>query len=407
METATSIAHRIREALATLPITSEQWVLGASKGSTSSGSSSKMTNVSALLTLLSSLVPSLPAVNMTVCQPGVSIAPFPLPPPGASSQGEEIVRQFVDLDRSTEWSLVEKIKFEGDTFEPEGIVRVGDDRFFVSAGEWTVPRSTLVVNRDGAETTSGAGFAHMLVFDGKGNRLADATITEAGDPEYHGGGIDYDGTYIWATLAQYRPDSTATLVRMRPDTLQPEPLLRIADHMGAAVHDLSTGDVLTLNWGARSASLWNLNYKPDVPPAFTAPRAVIKNPSHYTDYQDCKFLGHSQRYGFRPVMLCSGITNLYGTTIGGVALVDMESMVPLSELPLTMLSDRGTLVTKNPMDVAIVDGNLRLFFLPDERNSTLYIYQPLRKVPAQQSPLRQGNSELRVKGGRGGFLRVP
>jgi hypothetical protein len=312
--------------------------------------------------------------NITVYQPSVPLAPS-LPPPGSSSQGEEIIRQFTNLSRSTKWNLVDKIKFEGDTFEPEGIVRLGDDRYFVSAGEWTVPRSTPTTSADGI-TTAGAGFAHMLVFDGKGKRLADAIITEAGAAEYHGGGIDYDGTYIWSTLAQYRPDSTATLVRMRPDTLQPEPMLRIADHMGAVVHDLSTGNLLTLNWGARSASVWNLNYKPAAPPAFTTPRAVIKNPSHYTDYQDCKFLGHSQRYGFRPVMLCSGITSLYGTTIGGVALVDMETMVPLYEVPLTMVSDRGVLVTKNPMDVAIVDGKLRLYFLPDEHSSTLYVYEP-------------------------------
>jgi hypothetical protein len=311
--------------------------------------------------------------NITIHQPGVPLAPS-LPPPGGSSQGEEIIRQFTNLSRSTKWNLVDKIKFEGDTFEPEGIVRLGDDRYFVSAGEWTVPRSTPTTSADGS-TTAGAGFAHMLVFDGKGKRLADAVVTEAGAAEYHGGGIDYDGTYIWSTLAQYRPDSSATLVRMRPDTLQPEPMLRIADHMGAVVHDLSTGNLLTLNWGGRSASVWNLNYKPAAPPAFTAPRAVIKNPSHYTDYQDCKFLGHSQRYGFRPVMLCSGITSLYGTTIGGVALVDMETMVPLYEVPLTMVSDRGVLVTKNPMDVAIVDGRLRLYFLPDEHSSTLYVYE--------------------------------
>ncbi|KAH6845478.1 hypothetical protein B0I37DRAFT_186065 [Chaetomium sp. MPI-CAGE-AT-0009] len=368
MDTFASLADRIRDALAALPAASEQWMLGSP--------SNKIINASALLALLSSVAPAVPAVaNVTLYQPGVPIAPSPLPPPAASSQAEEIIRQFVNLDRSTEWHLAQRVEFEGDTFEPEGIARIADGsvddldnvRYFVSAGEWTVPR---------AADTHGEGFAHMLVFDGNGRRLADSVITEPGALEYHGGGIEYDGTYIWATLAQYRPDSTATLVRMRPDTLQPEPMLRIADHMGAVVHDLFTGDILTLNWGARSASLWNLNYKPAIPPAFTAPRAVVKNPSHYTDYQDCKFLGHSQRYGFRPVMLCSGITNLYGTSIGGVALVDMQSMVPLYEVPLTMVSDHGVLVTKNPMDVAIVGGKLRLFFLPDERNSTLYVYEP-------------------------------
>ncbi|KAK4103934.1 hypothetical protein N658DRAFT_493412 [Parathielavia hyrcaniae] len=361
MDALTSLADRLREALA------EQWVLGTP---------GKTVNVATLLTLLCSMAPAMPATNITLHGPDVPIAPSPLPPPGSSSQGEDIIRQFADLNRSTEWNLVHKVRFEGDTFEPEGIVRLGHDRYFVSAGEWTVPRSMSATSDDDTTQKFGAGFAHLIVFDGKGNRLADATITKADDSEYHGGGIDYDGTYIWATLAQYRPDSTATLVRMRPDTLQPEPVLRIADHMGAVVRDLSTGNILTLNWGSRSGSLWDLNYRPEAPPAFAAPRAVVRNPSHYTDYQDCKFLGHSQRYGFRPVMLCSGITSLYGTAIGGIALVDMETMIPLAEVPLTMVSDRGILVTKNPMDVAIVDGKMRLFFLPDERNSTLYVYEP-------------------------------
>lgn len=149
----------------------------------------------------------------------------------------------------------------------------------------------------------------------------------------------------------------------------------MADHMGAVVHDLATGDLLTLNWGGRNASLWSLHDHPTASQAVPTSREVIKNPSHYTDYQDCKFLGHSKYYHHRPVMLCSGITSIYDTTIGGIALVDMGTMLPLYEIPITMLSDLGTLITKNPMDVAIVNGKMKLYFLPDERNSTLYVYE--------------------------------
>ncbi|KAK3311745.1 hypothetical protein B0H66DRAFT_486947 [Apodospora peruviana] len=327
-----------------------------------------------ILTSLYSTSPRARALNITITQPNVPFAPDSLPPPGSSSHFEDIISQFVDLGRSTRWNLVEKVKFEGDTFEPEGLVRLGHDRYFVSAGEYTEPtvryNDGVIIN--GTDRTAGAGFGHMIVFDGQGRRIVDATITE-----YHNGGLDYDGTYIWATLSQYRPNSTATLVRMRPDTLQPEPMLHMADHMGAVVHDLSKGDLVTLNWGSRNGSLWDSNEddtRPVVSPAFITPRKVVKNPSQYTDYQDCKFLGHSRLYEHRPVMLCSGITTIYGTTIGGMALVDMGSMLPLYEIPLTMVSDLGTLVT-NPMDVAVVDGKMRLYFLPDEMESTLYVYE--------------------------------
>lgn len=165
---------------------------------------------------------------------------------------------------------------------------------------------------------------------------------------------------------------------MDPATLEPEEVLRVHDHQGGAVHDWSSGVVLTLNWGSREASLWDLGARAPKPPAFAAaPRARVRNPSHYTDYQDCKYLGHSQRYDFRPVMLCGGITGIYNTTIGGLAVVDMLTMAPLMEVPLTMTSAQGNLVTKNPVDVAVVEGRLRFFFLTDEHNSTLYVYEPV------------------------------
>ncbi|KAK3685006.1 hypothetical protein B0T22DRAFT_482008 [Podospora appendiculata] len=334
--------------------------------------------LSAILSLVYSTTLQSQPANITIGHPGTPFAPSPLPLPGPSSRGDEIVARFTELSRSTEWELVDSIKFEGDTFEPEGLVRIGDDRYFVSAGEYLLPTSKYNATVNGTDRSAGAGFGHMIVFDGKGSRIADATVTEAGSVEYHNGGLDFDGEYIWTTFAQYRPNSTATLVRMRPGALEPEPVLHIADHMGAVVRDPATGNIVTLNWGARSASLWNLkdiNRSSESPPAFAAPRAVVRNPSHYIDYQDCKFLGHPRRFGSRAVMLCSGITAMFGTTIGGIALVDMETMTPLYEVPLTMVSAAGNLVTKNPMDVAVVDGKMRFFFLPDERNSTLYVYE--------------------------------
>src|SRR5690606_13336010 len=81
-------------------------------------------------------------MNITIHQPNVPLIPSPLPPAGPASHADKIIDQFLLLTRSTPWKLVEKIPFEGDTFEPEGLVRLGDsERYFVSAGEWTVPRS--------------------------------------------------------------------------------------------------------------------------------------------------------------------------------------------------------------------------------------------------------------------------
>jgi hypothetical protein len=316
--------------------------------------------------------------NITILRPDVPFVPGHLPPPYASTQSDDIIRLFQNLGRTTNWKLVDKVHFEGETFEPEGMARIGEDRYFVSAGEYIVPTvknaNGTIIN--GTDRTPGAGFGHIMIFDSKGNRIADATLTERGALEYHFGGIEYDGEFIWATASQYRPNSTATVFRIDPRTLEFKKILSTNDHEGGIVHDIIRDDIVTLNWGSRNASTWSLRQKFIPTPAFTPPRLTSRNPSYFVDYQDCKFLGRPRAYDFKPVMLCSGIATIGGKfALGGIAIVNMETMAPIAEVPITMLSDLGAPVTQNPVEVAVVDGQLRLYWLPDEHNSTLYVYE--------------------------------
>ncbi len=234
---------------------------------------------------------------------------------------------------------------------------------------------------NGTDRSPGAGYAHIAVHDGQGYRIADATLSEPGDIEYHIGWIEYDGQYIWATLAQYRPNTTATIISIDPETMTYQKWFHYADHLGGVVHDKKTQKLNTLNWGSRNASIWDLSKGPSSKTT-TAPEAVVRNPSFYVDYQDCKFLGHSKVYDCRAVMMCSGVATLAANvTVGGLALVDVETMVPLSEVPLTMKSALGTPITQNPFDVALVNERMRVYFLPDQHNSTLYVYEPEPNSP--------------------------
>jgi len=52
-----------------------------------------------------------------------------------------------------------------------------------------------------------------------------------------------------------------------------------------------------------------------------------------------------------------------------------------------MRSMLGVPITQNPVDVAMVDGKLRLYWLPDQHNSTLYVYEA-----QPQSPYEYGGS---------------
>ncbi|KLJ13672.1 hypothetical protein EMPG_11385 [Blastomyces silverae] len=184
------------------------------------------------------------------------------------------------------------------------------------------------------------------------------------------------------TIAQYRPNSTARVVRVDPWSLRAETLFRAGDHYGAAVRDTRENKLLALNWGSREAAVWDLDGYgygcsggnggvPDMVD-FAKPAEKIRNPSFFIDYQDCKFLGYPVLYGGeRAVMICAGVS---GRT-GGLALVDMKSMVPLAEVPLSMKSSWGGVITQNPFDVDVVDGRLRGYFMPDLLIGTVYVYE--------------------------------
>ncbi|OJJ48952.1 hypothetical protein ASPZODRAFT_61126 [Penicilliopsis zonata CBS 506.65] len=336
------------------------------------------------------------ATNITIAQPGVPfVVNDTLPPSFAFTDGASIVDLFLNVDSSTTWNLISKTHLQGDTGEPEGMVRVGDDRIFVSSGQYTVATEKYNRTINGTDRTAGAGYAHMLVYDGQGGLIANATLTRPGDIEYHAGGIDYDGRYIWIPLAQYRPNSTATIVRLDPLTLEVQRLFAVDDHNGGVVHDTIADTLVTLNWNARNATTWSFKDYPSsfAPlPLFTPPEIDLQNPSFFVDYQDCKFIGHhvlpsqlalarNNPYGgqLRPLMFCSGVATITSGDssypLGGLALVDLETATPLWEVPIGILSDLGVSIAENPVDVSVVDGKLRVYFIPDQHNSTLYVYE--------------------------------
>ncbi|KAK3627767.1 hypothetical protein LTR56_019000 [Elasticomyces elasticus] len=348
-----------------------------------------MYSPSLLVAALAAILPSVSALNITVYRPDVPLVPSPLPPSHAQTDGNEIISLFQTLGRNTIWKSIANISFEGDTYEPEGMVRLvsGDvERFIVSAGEYMAPTVHYNETINGTDRSPGAGFAHLVVFDGNGSRIADATLTPEGALQYHNGGIDFDGQHIWCTIAQYRPNATAYVARVDPTTMESRKILQIEDHQGGVVHDVKTNNIYTLNWGSRNGSTFNLNrlaYNAANEGVFTRPQSVARNPSYFVDYQDCKFMGHSRYYHWRPIMLCSGVWNAGTFNLGGIALVDANTMVPVAEVPIQMTSFTGYPVTQNPVEVAVVDGKLRLYLMPDQHNSTLFVYEAEPGSPFQ------------------------
>ncbi|KAK9455956.1 hypothetical protein V1511DRAFT_458297 [Dipodascopsis uninucleata] len=328
--------------------------------------------------------------NVKVIQNGVPLIPVPPPAPGAASNMDTIINQFTQLGRSTVWNLVKTVHLEGDTGEPEGMVNLGEERFIISGGDYSVLTESYGTIINGTDRTPGAGSGHLLIYDGEGRLIANATMTKAGSAMYHLGGIDYDGTHIWATPAQYRPNSTAQVVKIDIDTFSPQILFNIDDHEGGIVFDQIANKVYLQNWGSRNMSIFSLE---DLLPLETEVSGALvpnyhksinkfPNPSFYIDYQDCKWLGRSARYEFRPLMMCSGV-NKYTTTnvLGGLAIIDCLTGIPLYEVPITLQSELDVVVTMNPFDIDVVDGRIRVYFAPDQHNTTIYMYEPLVDSP--------------------------
>jgi hypothetical protein len=329
------------------------------------------------LLTLRALLGALIALALLVTPAGARVAPPDLPPPPAAD-GAQIAAAFAKLSRDTSWQLVQKVPLRFDAYHPEGIVRLGD-HYVLSAVQVTEPTQkyqppgTII---DGTDRTPGKGIAHLIAFDAQGNKLADERVDDGGTI-YHPGGLDYDGRDLWLAVAEYRPNKPSIIYRVDPISLVPEEVRRSPDHIGGIVHDTRRHRVLGLNWGSRTEYEWKLTGHGAVV------KAAITNPSHFVDYQDCKYLGRPR--GFEdPAMLCSGIATLHhpgpdgqpvSYDLGGVAEVDVTTMRPIDEVPFQEYTDQRQVATRNALDVQVVDGRLRLYLVADDNQSNLLVYE--------------------------------
>ncbi len=98
------------------------------------------------------------------------------------------------------------------------------------------------------------------------------------------------------------------------------------------------------------------------------------NPSHYVDYQDCKYAGRHR-------MLCTGVAELRQSPgalplrLGGIDLVDLHDGRPLHQVPLLLWTASGLDMTHNPVWIEPSPAGLRGYFMPEDNESTLYVYE--------------------------------
>ncbi len=274
------------------------------------------------------------------------------------------------LTRASTWTQVSATPVGFDTHHPQGMVKLGD-LLLVSSVEVTTPTMRFPQPVDGLDRDAGAGVGHLFTMTLDGRRLADIVLGEGSI--FHPGGLDYDGAHLWVAVAEYRPNSRSIIYRVDPTTLTAVAVLRVADHLGAIVHDTDARALYGVSWGSRRVYRWTLDARGAVTNA-RAPLESIRtlNPSHYVDYQDCKYAGARR-------MLCSGVAE--SRTASGAALAlggphpaRLDDGRPLHQVPLLLWTPSGMSLTRNPVFLEPTPNGLRGYFMPEDNVSTLYVY---------------------------------
>jgi len=273
-------------------------------------------------------------------------------PSPSAAPTDPVVAAVQQLSRSTAWSTVRSVALRFPTYHPQGLARVGD-RLFLSSVEVIEPPVRYPRPIGGYDRSPGRGVGHLFELDLAGRLLGQTTLGEG--TIYHPGGIDFDGRDLWVPVAEYRPDSRAIVYRVDPNTLRAAEAFRVADHIGGTVHPAEHGPVYGVSWGSRRLYTWTEN-------GHLLHRA--DNESHYVDFQDCAGAGAEEA-------VCTGITE-YPTAsggrfdLGGIAVLQLRSLTVGHEVPVTVLSPNGHVVTRNPVLLETDGSVLRMWAAPDD-----------------------------------------
>jgi hypothetical protein len=282
-----------------------------------------------------------------------------------------VSERVMTLRRDSSWTPLAPVPVGFVTHHPQGMAKVGD-AFYVSAVEIRVPTKRFAQPVDGYDRDQGEGIGHLFKIDGSGRLVADLRLGEG--RIYHPGGIDYDGASILVPVAEYRPNSRSILYRVDPETMEATEMFRFGDHIGAIVHNTDDRTLHGVSWGARRSYRWTVDRNGDVTNARTSPEALRRlNPSHYVDYQDCKYAGH-----FR--MLCTGVAEYrqrpggFAFRLGGLDLIDLGDGRPVHQVPIPLWTAGGLAMTHNPVWIEPSGTGLRAYFMPEDDRSTIYVY---------------------------------
>ena len=263
---------------------------------------------------------------------------------------ESFVERMDELaEADGKWRIEDRLKLDFDTHHPQGLVKI-EDHYYLSTVQmpaWFKP-----------------GKGYLIKFDEKGRQLAKISLGDS--RRYHPGGIDFDGESIWVSVAEYRPNSSTKVYRVDEKSMEAELAFTVDDHVGAITRDPESGELWGATWDSERILRWNEDGEL---------QESRPNSERSINYQDWKFAGDDY-------ILSSGVRSRNG----GLDLVDSENKEILSKVPLALRSPDGKPMTQNPMTFRYSDEGLKLYVIPDDDSSELFVLSPDRSNKGQVIP---------------------
>ncbi len=262
---------------------------------------------------------------------------------------DPVVAKLMSTTDSSEWTYVDSLDLHLETDHPQGLLRIGADRFFLSSVKFTK-----------AETgspdlsTEGQGFLVELARDG--SRVDEKRRLQLGSGlVYHPGGLATDGAHIYVPVSEYRADSQCHIYKVDAEAFAVvgEPV-QFPDHIGALSIDVVRKRIFGMSWAARKIYVWNFDWEL---------LYMNLNPVQNVDYQDIDFIGGN-------VLACSGFSKfeLGGDVVevGGIDLIDASTWLPFHRIMVTTKTHTGRLLCHNAFTHKMVYPDLFMAFVADD-----------------------------------------
>lgn len=253
-----------------------------------------------------------------------------------------VFSKFKTLKNPIKWNYVKKITidfkrtydFNGNTynlseeiFHPQGMYIIGD-HIYVSNVEITQETKKCGSSHctlDGYDRTPGAGVGHLFKLTLDGTLVGAVDLVDENEKSvYHPGGIDYDGKYIWTSVAQYRPHSRSIVYKIDPETMKAEQAFKYNDHIGSILHNTDMNTLHAVSWGSRVLYVWEMEGERIT--NVNNPYSEL-NQNFFIDYQDCKYLkgtNHQICGGLNQYKVLAKQSKVGDYNLGGINLIKIN-----------------------------------------------------------------------------------